>query len=156
MEIFNEHLSKVDTNNVEIYILRDFNITVWQNGHYVCQKHKLPSCRSVPNDVKNYFEFCTMFGLKQLIESPIRITCSSYSIIDYILASFPNRVIQRGILNAGFSDYHLNYCTRKITRITTSGHKQMKFRSFKNYSVDGYEKALVEINFPKYKNFDNM
>ena len=35
MEIFNENLSKVDTSNVEIYILVDFNIDLWQNGHYV-------------------------------------------------------------------------------------------------------------------------
>ena len=32
----------------------------------------------------------------------------------------------------------------------------MKFCSFKIYAIDGYEKALVEINFPEYKNFDNV
>ena len=97
-----------------------------------------------------------MFGLKQLIESPTRITCSSSSIIDHILASFPDRVTQRGILNVRLSDHQLIYCTRKITRIKRSGHKQIKFHSFKNYTIDGYEKALVEINFPEYKSFDNM
>ena len=156
MEIFNENLSKVDTNNVETYILGDFNINLWQNGHYVIQKHNLISCQSVPNDVKNYFDFCTMFGLKQLIESPTRITCSSSSIIDHILASFPDRITQRGILNVGLSDHQLTYCTRKITRIRRRGHKPIKFRSFKNYTIDGYEKALVEINFPEYKSFDNV
>ena len=29
MEIFNENLSKVDTNNIEIYILGDFKINLW-------------------------------------------------------------------------------------------------------------------------------
>ena len=71
MEVLNENLPKVDTNNVEIYILNDFNINLWQNGHYGFQKHNLLSCQSVPNDVKNYFDFCTMFGLMQLLESPI-------------------------------------------------------------------------------------
>ena len=33
MEIFNENLSKVDTNKVETYILGDFNINLCQNGH---------------------------------------------------------------------------------------------------------------------------
>ena len=33
-----------------------------------------------------------MFGLKQLIEVPTRVTCSSSTIIDHLLASFPNRV----------------------------------------------------------------
>ena len=123
---------------------------------HVFQKHNLLSCQSVSNDVKNYFDSCTMFGLKQLIESPTQIACSSSSIIDHILASFPDRVTQRAILNVGLSDHQLIYCTRKISRIKGGGHTQIKFRSFKNYAIDGYEKALVEINFPEYKNFDNV
>ena len=107
MDIFNENLSNVDKNNVETYILGDFSINLWQNGHYVFQKRNWLSCQSVPNDVKNDLDFCTMFGLKQLIESPTRLTCSSSSIIDYILASFPDRVIPRGILNVGLSDHQL-------------------------------------------------
>ena len=156
MEIFNENLSKVDTNNVETYILGDFNINLWQNGHYVFQKHNFLSCLSVPNDVKNYFDFCTMFGLKQLIESPTRITCSSSSIIDHILASFLDRVTQQGILNVGLSNHQLIYCTGKITRIKRGGHKQITFCSFKNYTIDGYEKAVVEINFPEYKKVNSV
>ena len=118
MEIFNENLSKVDTSNVETYILAGFNINLWQNGHYVFQKYNLLSCQSVPNDAKNYFDFCTMFGLKQLIESPNRITCSSSSIIDPSLASFPDRVAQQGMSNVGLSDHQLIYCTRKIARMS--------------------------------------
>ena len=124
MEIFNENLSKVNTTNIETYILGDFNINLWQNGDYVFQKHNFLSCFSVPNDVKNYFDFYTMFGLKQLIESPTRITCSSSSIIDHI----PDRVTQQGILNVGLSDHQLIYCTRKITRTKRGGQKQTTFR----------------------------
>ena len=120
------------------------------------KKKNLLSCQSISNDVKNYFDFCAMFDLKQLIESSTRITCSSSSIIDHILASFFDRVIQRGIFNVGLSNHQLIYCTRKIARIKRGGHKEIKFRSFKNYIIDGYEKALVEINFPEYKNFDNV
>ena len=97
-----------------------------------------------------------MFGLKQLIESPTRITCSSSSFVDHILANFLDRVTQQGILNVGLSDHQLIYCTRKITRIKRSSHEQITFRSFKNYNIDGHEKSLVEINFPDYKKFDNV
>ena len=141
MEVFIENLSKVGTKNVEMNILGDFNINLSQNGHYVFQKQNLLSFHSVPNDVKNYFEFCTMFGLKQLIKSPTRIACSN-SIIDQILASFPDRVTQQGIINVGLSDPKLIQCRRKITRIKRGGHKQIKSRFFKNYTVDGYEKPL--------------
>ena len=96
-----------------------------------------------------------MFGLKQLIKSPTRIACSN-SIIDQILASSPDRVTQQGIINVRLSDPELIQCRRKITRIKRGGHKQIKSRFFKNYTVDGYEKPLVEINFPEYKSFDNV
>ena len=43
-----------------------------------------------------------------------------------------------------------------MTIIKRGGHKQIKFRSFRNYTSDGYEKALVEINFPEYKNFGDV
>ena len=46
---------------------------MWQNGYYVFKKYNFLSCQSVQNDVKIYFEFCTMFGLKQLIETPAQI-----------------------------------------------------------------------------------
>ena len=86
----------------------------------------------------------------------IGITCSSSSIIDHILASFPDRVTQQRIVNVRLPDHQLTYCTRKITRIKRGGHKQITFRSFKNCTIDGYEKALIEINFPEYKTFDSV
>ena len=140
MEIFDKNLSKVDTSNIETYILGDCNINLWQNGHYVFQKHNLLPCQSVPNNVKNYSDFCTIFVLKQLIEIPTRITCSSSSIINRILAFFPDRVTRRGMLKVGLSDHQQIYCTRKISRIKVGGPKQIKLPSFKNYIIDGYEK----------------
>ena len=122
----------------------------------LCYGHFAFTCHSAPTDVENYFDLCTMFGLKQLIENPTRIACSSSSIIAHIMASFPDRVTQRGILNVGLSVDQLIYCARKITRIKTGVYKKIKFRSFKNYTIDGYEKSLVKINFPEYKSFDNV
>ena len=60
------------------------------------------------------------------------------------------------MLNVGLSDHQLIHCTRKITRIKRGCHKQIKFCSFKNYTIDGCEEALAEINFPEYKNFNNV
>ena len=134
MEILNENLSKVDTNNIKTYILGDLNINLWQNGHYVFQKHNLLSCHSVPNDVKNYFDFCTMFGLKQLIESLTR----KHVVAPLSLIRKLARITPRGILNVTLPDHQLIYCTRKITRIKRGGHKQITFHSFKNYTTDGY------------------
>ena len=162
-EIFNKDLSKVDSNNVKRYIIGAFNIHLWQNDHYAFEKHNmfskkrnLFSCQSFPNNVKNYFEFWTIFGLKQLTENPSRITCSSSSIIDHILVSFPDRLAQWGILNVGLFDHQLIYCTRKVMRIKRDCHRQIKFNSFIKYTVDSYEKSPIEINLSEYGNFDNL
>ena len=65
LEIINTHFSKLDTNNNEIYILGDFNINLYLNKSYICQKNSFLQSQSVPGDFKKYYEFCTMFGIKQ-------------------------------------------------------------------------------------------
>ena len=88
LEIINTHFSKLNTNNNEIYILGDFNINLYLSNSYIFLKNNLLQSQSITSDIKKYYEFCTMFGLKQLIEVPTRVTCSSSTIIDHILASF--------------------------------------------------------------------
>ena len=117
LEIINTHFSKLDTNNNEIYILGNFNINLYLNNSYIFQKNNLLQSPSIPSDIKKYYEFCAMFRLKQLIEVPARVTCSSSTITDHILASFPNRVSQQGVIDVGLSNHQIIYCTRKISRI---------------------------------------
>ena len=70
-----------------------------------------------------------MFGLKQLIKIPLRVTCSSSTIIDHILASFLNRISQQGVIDPGLSDHQIIYCARKISRIKRGTHKQIRYHS---------------------------
>ena len=98
-----------------------------------------------------------MHGLKQLIESPTNVTCSTSILIDHILASFPSRVSQKGVIDVGISDHQLIFCTRKISHLKTGGvHKYLNFRSFKNYTVDSYKEALKQLDFPNYESFDDV
>ena len=60
---------------------------------------------SIPSDVKSYHEFCAYFGLKQLINVPTRTTTSSSTIIDDILARYPERVTQCGVIYVSLSDH---------------------------------------------------
>ena len=121
LEIINTHFSKLNTNNNEIYILGDFNINLYLNNSYIFQKNNLLQSQSIPSDIKKCNEFCTMFGLKQLIEVPARVT-------DHTLASFPNRILQQGVIDVGLPDHQIIYCTRKISRIKRGTHKQIRCR----------------------------
>ena len=93
-----------------IYILGDFNIQyklVSKSKSYRMQKQQSSVSESHSNDVKNksYLQFCTMFGLTQIIKSPTSITCSS-TLIDHILASLPDRIFQEGRVST-MVVYHL-------------------------------------------------
>ena len=98
-----------------------------------------------------------MHGLKQLIQSPTRVTCSTSTLTDHILTSSPSRVSQKGVINVGVSDYQLIFCTRKIFRIKTVGaHKHLNFHSLKHYTADYYKEALKQIDFPNYEHFGDV
>ena len=77
-------MNKINSVDDEIYILGDFNINLFLN---FLEKNILNS-KSIPNDVKSYHEFCTFFGLKQLIKVPTKTTTSSSKIIDHTLANY--------------------------------------------------------------------
>ena len=112
--------------------------------------------QSIPCDIKKYYEFCTMFGLKQLTEFLTRVTCNSSTIIDHILASFPNINSQQCVTDVGLSVHQIIYYTRKIFRIKRGTYKLIRYRSLQNYSANIHEEALGRVDFPNYHNFENI
>ena len=87
LETMNEHFYKLDTINKETYILGDFIINL---NKYVFEKWSTIVSNTIPYDVRKYQEFCNVFNLRQLISCPTLITCSNSTIIDHILASYPD------------------------------------------------------------------
>ena len=94
-------------------------LNLYHNGKYIiCKNIKLLS-RPFSNDARDYHQFCTMFGLKQIIKFPNRITCWYTTLIDHIIASIPSRISQHSIINVSVSDHlsvsvyltYINYCS---------------------------------------------
>ena len=156
LEIKNANFDKLDTNT-ESYISGDFNINIYQNNKCIVPDDNAISLKFLSSDIKNYHQFCTMHSLKQLIKFSTRVTCNISTLIDHILASLPSRVSQRGVTDIGISNHQLIFCTRKISRLKTGGiHKYLNFRSLKNHTVDSYEEASKQLDFPNYKTFDDV
>ena len=155
LEALNENMNKINSISNEIYILGDFNMNLFWNDSCIFSQKSALNSKSIPSNLKSYHEFCTFFGLHQLIKVPTRITCNSATIIDHILASYPERVTQQGIIDVGLSDHQLVFCTRKIYWIKRGTHRQIKFRSFKHYSADLFKETLTSMNFPNYQNFND-
>ena len=106
---------------------------MYENNKYIVHKNNTICTKFASADAKKYNQFCTMHGLKQLIQCSTRVTCSTSALIDHILASFPLRVSQKGVINVGLSDHQLIFCTRKISKFKNGGvYKYINFRSLKN------------------------
>ena len=111
------------------------------------------------SSIKNFHrklkpEFCSTYGFKQLIKGQTRTTCSTSTLIDYILTNTHEYISQSAIIDTAVSGHSMVYCTRKISRAKYNKHKQITFRSLKNYSVDVYKEALEKVSIPNYDNFD--
>ena len=117
LQTLNKDFAKLDTLKKELSILCDFNINLYQNQNHTGCKNNTPVSATVSNDIKNYLQFCTMFGFRQIIKSPTRITYSSTSLIEHILASLPDRISQEGVMNVSLSDHQLIYCAMKIFKL---------------------------------------
>ena len=66
------------------------------------------------------------------------------------------KITQCRLMNIGLSDHQMIFCARKVKKEKIGGHKQISFRSFKNYSVDEYEIALGKVTFLKYESYQNI
>ena len=91
-KLLEESLIESVSLDMEFILLGDFNTDL-------INKNKTCSL------VKDLYNFSTMFGLGQLIDSATRITCQCSSILDLVFVSFSDNVAQSGVLSVGFSDH---------------------------------------------------
>ena len=151
LEIINANFDTLDTHTKQSYILGDFNINTNQNNKYIVRDDNTTSSKLISSNIKNYHQFCTMHGLKQVIKSPTHVTCSTSTLTDHILASFLSRVSQNGVINIVISN-QLIFCTQKMSHLKKDGiHKYLNFHSFKNYTFDSDRGSQRGSSFFKEK-----
>ena len=99
--------------------------------------------------VSQYKLFCQRYSLEQIIKHATRTTCSSSTLIDHILTNSREKISQSGVIDIGISDHQLIHLTRKLHRMKSNTHKQIKIRSLKNYTIESLNRGLRMINqFP--------
>ena len=84
-----------------------------------------------------------------------RITSNTSTLIDHILTNTQESIYQSGVIDTAISDHPLIYCTRKILKAKYNRHKEITFRSLKNYSADVYKGTLEKVSFHNYEIFDD-
>ena len=82
-------------DNQEVQISGDLNIS------------PINEQKRIPNGIKHYKEFCSLFGLEHLISTPTRVTENSSCILDHMLTNSTDRVSKSGVIDTGLSDHQL-------------------------------------------------
>ena len=144
--------------NNKLYILGDFNINFLFKGKCILNKtHETRNhCKDFSPEIKKYNKFYSMYGFKQLINCPTRITCNTSTLTDYILINAQDNISQSGVINTAISDHNMIYSTRKILKAKYNKHKELTFCSLRNYSVDVFKQTLKGASFPNFENFNNL
>ena len=99
--------------------------------------------------------FCTSFNLTQLIRQPTRVTDSSATLIDVILTSHENLIIDTKVKPSSIRDNNLTYVVLNVKRqrpkpiyITT--------RSFKNYQQNAFLRDISMVPWCIVDCFDDI
>ena len=99
LEILNKNFPSIDTDAKGTYILVDFDINLYENKKHIAHENNTICTKFASAGAKKYHQFCAMHGLKRLIQCPTQVTCSTSTLADHILANFPSRVSQKGVIN---------------------------------------------------------
>ena len=97
-------------------------------------------------EARALLEFCTTFGLTQLINSPTRITESSQSLIDVIITINKDIVTSSGVLASSISDQNLIYLLLNL-KVPRAKPSYVSIRSYKNYNPT---KFLEDLQFAPF------
>ena len=86
-------------------------------------------------------------GLTQIVNKPTRVTNKSSTLLDHILITKCDRIVQTGTIPVGFSDHNMIYCTRKIVKDQIMTQNIVNIRSMKNYSKDLLIEHINKVNW---------
>lgn len=120
----------------DIICLGDFNINVL-NLHNAA--------------VDNLFSLLDEFKLKQIIDTPTRITDKTTSLIDLILVLNYERIMDKGVIENQMSDHLITFCLLE-TANKLNEPRMVTYRNFKNFDYNSFELDLFSI--PWYSIFD--
>ena len=109
---FQNNLLKILNKN---FPSNDMDVTeICKNNKYIFHENNTVCTKFASADDKKYNQFCTMHNLQQLIQCPTHVTRHTSTLTDQILASFPSRVSQEGVINVGLSDHQLIFVQKKF------------------------------------------
>ena len=126
---FEKMIGSFDAENLEYFLLGDLNVDLIST-----------TASPIKNKLK---EILDIYGIKQLINEPTRITSSSRTLINLYLINSPSHVVDAGVLSLSISDHSLIYAIRKAHYVQ-GVPKTVHIRSMKQFNREHYLRDLEQ------------
>lgn len=129
---FEEMIDKIDQTNLEYYLLGDMNCDMLSNSY--------------PSACLN--NILDLYGLKQLITEPTRITQNTRTLIDLCITNTPEKVTCSGVRHVSISDHSLVFMCRK-SRFDRRSTRIIEIRSFKKFNENKFLEDISQMPWAK-------
>ncbi|XP_074029255.1 uncharacterized protein [Leptinotarsa decemlineata] len=101
-------------------------------------------------------DFINSFDLYQVIEKPTRITAHSQSLIDIVLVSDKERILDVDVYDIqGISD-HMSVMCKINASVSSRRVKMVSFRDYRNFDFDLFRLDVLNIQWDLIYQFDNV
>ena len=90
----------------------------------------------------SYINILVTEVMSKIITSNTRLSKTSV-LIDHVICNTPVKVSQHGVLEIGFSDHQIIFCTRKLCKNKFVDHNAHTIRSLKHHTTDKYKSLLT-------------
>ena len=104
------------------------------------------SASSTPDvNTRRLLEISDLYGLKQLINEPTRVTEFASTLIDLIFTNYPDRVGCSGVSHIAISDHSLVYAYRKLSSdLPSKGNSSISYRNFRNFDLENFRNEISQ------------
>ena len=85
-----------------------------------------------------------LYGMRQLINSPNRVTLTTSTIIDVMFSTEHESHVVTGVYDISLSDHYMTYTIYSKISHKTCLHKEINFRNYKRFNIDSFRNALLQ------------
>ncbi len=79
------------------------------------------------NHTKHFVYKCETHQLTQIIDKPTRITPNSHSLIDMVMTTNPEKIVEHDVKSVGIADHCLIYCvTSYKSQFSAQSHRTIE------------------------------
>ena len=126
-------IARLDLTSLEFFLLGDMNADMASANN--------------DNNARQLANIADIYGLRQLISEPTRITDKSATLIDLIFTNCPERVVCSGVAHISISDHSLVYVFRKLSINFRKGHTSVMYRNFKTFNRAKFRNDVYNENW---------